>query len=86
MATDAQPGLAAFHQYIGEHLRNGGSHLSPEEALEEWRLLHPDAGLHAENVKAIKAALRDMEAGDRGIPFEDHLREIREEFDLTGGE
>lgn len=86
MATDVQTGLAEFHQFVGERLRNGGAQLTPEEVLEEWRLLHPNVEQHDQNVKAIKAAIRDMEAGDQGTEMEEHLRRIREEFDLEGDE
>ena len=31
-----------FHRFVGEKVHNGGASLSPEEVLDEWRLLHTD--------------------------------------------
>jgi hypothetical protein len=85
MATDlVQTELEEFHAYVGERLRTAKERLSPEEVLDEWLLLHPDPQVHEENVKAIKAAIRDMEAGDRGRPAEEVLRDIRNELGLVG--
>jgi hypothetical protein len=33
--------LAGFHRFLAEKVANGGTTLSPEEALDEWRLQHP---------------------------------------------
>lgn len=84
MSADVHNELSGFHDFVGERLRNGGSHLTPEEVLEEWLLLHPNLDQHAQNVKAIRAAIRDMEAGDQGLEVEDHLLRLREEFGLEG--
>jgi hypothetical protein len=85
MATDlVQTELEEFHAYMGERLRTAKERLSPEEVLDEWLLLHPDPQVHEENVKAIKAAIRDMEAGDRGRPAEEVLQDIRNELGLSG--
>ena len=36
-----------------------------------------------DDVLAVKAALRDLENGERGIPFDEHLRELSEQFGLN---
>jgi len=85
MATDlVQNELEQFHAYVGERLRTAEWRVSPEEVLDEWLLLHPDPQAHAENVMAVKAAIRDMEAGDRGRPADEVLRDIRHELNLPG--
>jgi L-alanine-DL-glutamate epimerase-like enolase superfamily enzyme len=59
--------------------------LSPEEVLDEWRELHPDgfdAVDSAAAVSAVRQALADMEAGDRGTPAQDVLAEIRARLSL----
>lgn len=33
--------------------------------------------MNDEDLRKLKAALRDIENGDRGIPFEDHIREVK---------
>jgi hypothetical protein len=85
MATDlVQTELEEFHAYVGQRLRTAKERLSPEEVLDEWLLLHPDPQVHEENVKAIKAAIRDMEARDRGRPAEEVLQDIHNELGLSG--
>ncbi len=87
MATDlVQTELEEFHAYVGERLRTAKERLSPEEVLDEWLLLHPDPQVHEENVKAIKAAIRDMEAGDRGVPFEEFDQEFRQRHNIPQSE
>lgn len=83
MATELKTELQEFHEFVTDQLRNGGVDLSPEEVLGEYRLFHPTPEQHAANVAAVKAALRDMENGDRGRPVEEVLREIREELGLA---
>ena len=56
--------LREFHRFVGEKLNNGGMDLSPEQALEEWRRLHPDESALAEDTAAIQEAL-DRNEGNR---------------------
>jgi hypothetical protein len=77
MPTDLQTELQEFQAFIAQHLR-AGTEMSPEEALDLWRRENPDDALRAEDIKAVKAALRDMEHGDRGVPFEEFDREFRQ--------
>jgi hypothetical protein len=72
--------LREFHRFIGLKLANGSNGLTPEEALDEWRDLHPDtpeADQSAEVVRAVRLALAEMEAGDRGTPAAEVLAELR---------
>ena len=57
---------------------------SPEEALDEWPWLHPDAQTGSEETAAIQEALADMADGDRGIPFEEFDRDFRTRHNLPG--
>jgi len=74
--------LRDFHHFLGEKLSNGGVDLSPEEALDEWRQLHPDSHAFVEEVTAIQEALDDMANGDRGMLFEEFDREFRKRHQL----
>jgi hypothetical protein len=69
--------LRDFHRFVGEKISNGSAALSPEEALEEWRLLHPDPSATAEDIAAIQEAIDDMENGDAGVPFDEFDKEFR---------
>jgi hypothetical protein len=72
-----QQHIDSFHRFATERLSDGGADLSIDELFELWRIENPTPEqLHAD-VLAVKAALRDMEAGDTGQPFEDFKREFR---------
>ncbi|MCE9552563.1 MAG: hypothetical protein K8T91_04185 [Planctomycetes bacterium] len=78
MATDIPHDLQEFHSFLGETLASGRGDLSPEEALDEWRILHPAPAELAESVAAVRRALRDMQSGDRGRPADAVLSDIRQ--------
>jgi hypothetical protein len=63
--------LRDFHRFVGEKLSNGDDVLSPEQALDEWRQLHPAAAGFEEDLAAIREALDDVAKGDHGMPFDD---------------
>jgi len=77
MATVQQTELAEFHQFVELRMRSPDANQSPEEVLEEWRLLRGDIGGSERDRLAVQAAIRDMQNGDRGIDFEVHLRELK---------
>jgi hypothetical protein len=76
--------LRDFHRFLSEKLSNGRVDCSPEEALDEWRLLCPDTQASDEEVAAIREALTDVANGDRGIRFEDFDCDFRKLHDLPG--
>ncbi|MCE9547917.1 MAG: hypothetical protein K8T25_20795 [Planctomycetia bacterium] len=78
MSTDIPRDLKEFHHFLGEKLSHGGGNLSPEEALDEWRVLNPAPEELAESVTAIRRALAEMRAGDRGRAAESVVAEIRQ--------
>jgi hypothetical protein len=82
MSTDAHQELLSFHRFVGEQLNTGRPCLSPEEALEVWRLQNRSPEEFEEDVQAIREALADMEAGDTGRPFEEFDREFRKRHNL----
>jgi hypothetical protein len=69
--------LRQFHAFLGEKLKNGGADLTPEDALEEWRVAHPDSVEFEDDTAAIQEALDDMAAGDRGRPADEVIAELR---------
>jgi hypothetical protein len=77
MPTDTVEELRKFHRFLTDKLSADGIDLSPEEALDEWRRVHPQPQAFDEDVAAIREALDDMAAGDRGIPFDEFDREFR---------
>jgi uncharacterized sporulation protein YeaH/YhbH (DUF444 family) len=74
--------LSSFHQFVGELVSSNSAPRSPEDALQEWRALHPDAEAAAVECAAIQEAIDDLEAGDEGIPFEEFDQAFRERHRL----
>ncbi len=82
MSPQTASDLQGFHKFLGEKLRNGGGHLSPEEALDEWRQVHPDLEFLDEETAAIQEAIDDMENGDQGRDVDEVLAELRKKYGL----
>ena len=75
--------LERFHQFVEEKLGSSSADLSPEEVLLEWRAAHPSTDDLSEDVVAVKQALADMRAGDRGRPAEQVIAELRQRLEAT---
>jgi hypothetical protein len=81
MSTNADHELLSFHHFVAQQL-DSGEQLSPEEALDTWRMLHPSLGQYAEDVQALREALTDMKAGDVGTPLEIFKSDFRKRHKL----
>ena len=84
MPSEVIDELRDFHQFLGEKLKGGRINWSPEEALDEWRRLHPDDQAPADDLAAIQEALADLARGDRGLPFEEFDLAFRQRHNLPG--
>jgi hypothetical protein len=82
MASKTIEDLREFHRFLTDKLTNDGLDLSPEEALDEWRRIHPPPQALDEDVAAIQEALDDMAKGDQGIPFDQFDRDFRSRHNL----
>lgn len=71
--------LAAFHQFAEATLAKRGAE-SLQELVDIWQIEHPTAELHAQNVAAVRSAIRDMENGDTGRAAERVIEELRIEL------
>lgn len=76
-----QEQIDSFHRFASERIR-AGSQLTMDELYDLWRLEHATPTELDENVRAVQAALDDWKNGDRGVPLEDAIREIREKYNL----
>ena len=76
--------LRSFKDFVSEKLESGDAGLTPEEALDQWRSLHPDPEDLQQSVAAVRKALIDMANGDRGRhqPADDVLSDLRERYQL----
>ncbi len=82
MPTEMIEELREFHRFLSDKLSADEINLSPEEALDEWRRLHPQTQAFDEEVAAIREALDDMVNGDHGIPFDQFDRDFRKRHNL----
>src|SRR5438128_10821392 len=81
MNQSAAEELREFHRFVSQKLDQGNGALLPEDVLDEWREIHPEycsSQESAETVTAVRQALVDMEAGDRGTPASEVLAELRD--------
>jgi hypothetical protein len=69
--------LQSFYQFAEERLRNSGSNQTLDQLYLEWRACNPTQMELEGNVLAVRAALRDMDAGETGQPIEDFAAEFR---------
>jgi hypothetical protein len=74
--------LSNFHHFVGEQLARGDDSLSPEDVLDLWRGQHPDPAME-DATEAIREALDDFAAGDRGRPIAEFDREFRQRHGLS---
>jgi hypothetical protein len=83
MSTDLRMELQELHEFLSAKLSAGGDIVSPEEALDQWRTVHPNEEAFAEDVAAAREALDDMVAGDEGVGLEEFDRQFRERHGLS---
>jgi predicted transcriptional regulator len=80
MASSAFEELRSFHAFLSRKLEENGSEaLSPEEALDLWRMEHPTPEEHEANLEAIRQGLEDLEAG-RMRSAREFLAEMRRKY------
>jgi len=84
MPAQATDELRDFHQFLSKKLSNHAGSCSPEQALDEWRRLHPDQQAAEEDLAAIREALADVAQGDCGVPFAEFDRAFRKRHHLPG--
>jgi hypothetical protein len=75
--------LHRFHRFAEEKLSNGGSDLTLEQLVDLWNIENPSPEALREDVLAVKAALRDLDNGDRGIPVEELIQKMRDKYGLA---
>lgn len=72
--------LETFHRFAEAKLVTAGAE-SLQELVDLWTIDHPSGEVHASNVAAVQAAIRDMDAGDSGRPAKQVVQDLRR--DLT---
>jgi hypothetical protein len=78
--------IDSFSRFAAEQLNRSGAALSMDELYDLWRRENPDPDAYAENVAAVKAAIQDYKAGDRGRPAGELSRELRGQLESNSVE
>jgi hypothetical protein len=78
MHIDGASELQSFQQFLVEVVSRGAIASSPEEALDEWRTMHP----LEDDLSAVQEALDDMQAGDAGVTLEEFDNQFRQKHNL----
>jgi hypothetical protein len=81
MATSLTNELQEFHRFVAEKLANGGAGLSPEEVVDEWRILHPNPEELTESAAVLRQALAEADRGAHA-PVDRVIADIRQKFNL----
>jgi len=82
MSAESHHDLLSFQQFLAEQLKTGEPNLSPEEAVDVWRLQNRTSEEYREDVEAIREALSDLDAGKSGMPLDEFLDEFRRRHEL----
>ena len=72
--------LTQFHAFAAKRLATEKSDLSMQQLLDLWRIENPDPEELQQSVSALREALEDWDHGDRGMPYEEHIRELQAQF------
>ena len=73
--------IHAFQVFLEEQLANGGTSLTPTQALELWELQNASEDEKRAAVEAIRRGFADIEAG-RVRPAREALAELRRKHNL----
>jgi hypothetical protein len=70
--------LQSFYQFAEQRVRSVGSDQTLDQLYAEWRASHPLPDELEQNVRAVQASLRDMDAGETGRPIDEFAAEFRQ--------
>lgn len=71
--------LNAFHEFAVGKIDSSGVE-SFHQLAELWTMEHPTAHQLSEDVRAVRAAIRDMESGEQGRPAAELIEELRQKI------
>ncbi len=71
--------IDSFHQYARAIVTRGEGDFTIDDLYEQWRTER----FSDEDLKAIQASLMDLEAGEKGMPFEEFMKEFAERHGLS---
>lgn len=69
--------IESFRDFALRLLEQGGPELTMDDLYEQWRVERFGDLQAAADLEAIRESLRDLEAGETGIPYEVFDREMK---------
>ena len=75
--------LDLFSNFLDGLRQESCEDISPEEAVAQWRAQQMSPEELQESVAALREAIADMEAGDRGVPFDEFGAAFRKKHNLS---
>jgi len=81
-----QDHIDSFHRFASERVNQGSAQASIDDLYDQWRLENPTVREQEADTLAVKAALTDMDRGDIGIAFDDHIQQMRKKYNIPSGE
>ena len=70
--------LDQFRKFAEQRLSGGSAELNLVDLAAEWQFRHESNDHVMQDALAVKAALRDMEAGETGRPMSEFLQEFEQ--------
>jgi hypothetical protein len=70
--------LNEFREYAEQRLTAGSKAVDMVELAAEWQFQHESKGHFKEDILAVRASLREMDAGETGRPMSEFLKEFEE--------
>ncbi|QEH36710.1 hypothetical protein OJF2_52950 [Aquisphaera giovannonii] len=82
MSTDRLNDLRAFRDFADGKLTSGESPPTLDHALALWELENEGEEDRADAVREVREAIDDMRSGDRGVPLDEAIAELRQSLNL----
>ena len=82
MATERANDLYAFKSFVDQQFSNGANVPTVDEVLTRWELENESEEDRQADAHAIREAIADMDAGDRGVPAREVLAELYRKHNL----
>jgi hypothetical protein len=81
MAVERANDLQAFCDFANRHLKESGTHLKLDEALDRWEYENASEAEREETIRAIERGIDDMNAG-RTIDAFEFVKRMRQNLAL----
>ncbi|MCG8583979.1 MAG: hypothetical protein MI757_04620 [Pirellulales bacterium] len=74
--------LSQFNAFARATIARQNNELTLDELWDRWRLENPTTAEADEDLLAVRAAVNDMNNGDRGVPAREHIDAMRKKYGL----